>query len=84
VTVDSGALIGQPVGEVEDTLQGLGLRPQVSFVTRGDQSQDPGTVVSIQPSGQVTVGSTVIVTAIQQHHHGDGQSGGHDHGNGGN
>ena len=84
VTVDSGALIGQPVGAVEDTLQGLGLRPQVSFVTRGDQSQDPGTVVSIQPSGQVPVGSTVIVTAIQQHHHGDGQSGGHDHGNGGN
>jgi eukaryotic-like serine/threonine-protein kinase len=84
VTVDSSALIGQPVSAVEDMLQSLGLRPQVSFAAQSDQSQDPGTVISVQPSGPVPIGSTVIVTAIQQHHHGDGQGGGHDHGNGGN
>jgi serine/threonine-protein kinase len=84
VTVDSNALIGQPVGAVEQMLQSLGLRPKVSWVTQSDQSQNPGAVVSVQPSGQVQTGRIVIVTAIQRHANGDGQGGGHDHGNGGN
>jgi hypothetical protein len=84
VTVDSSALIGQPVAAVEDMLRSLGLQPQVSWVTQGDQSQDPGTVISVQPSGPVPTGSTVIVTAVLHHDQGDGQGGGHDHGNGGN
>jgi serine/threonine protein kinase len=85
VTVDSSALIGQPVGTVADTLRSLGLQPQVSWVARSDQSQDPGTVVSVEPSGQVPAGSPVTVTAVLQHDHGDGQGGGgHDHNNGGN
>ena len=84
VTVDSGALIGQPVGTVEDTLRSLGLQPQVSWVAQSDQSQNPGTVVSVEPSGQVPAGTAVTVTAVFQHDHGDGQGGGgHDH-NGGN
>jgi len=85
VTVDSSALIGQPVGTVEDTLRSLGLQPQVSWVAQSDQSQNPGTVVSVDPSGQVPAGSPVTVTAVFQHDHGDGQGGGgHDHNNGGN
>jgi serine/threonine protein kinase len=84
VTVDSSALIGQPVGAVEQMLQSLGLRPKVSWVTQSDQSQDPGAVVSVQPSGQVPTGSLVTVTAVQNNDHGNGSGGGHDHGNGGN
>ncbi len=83
VTVDSSALIGQPVGTVVDTLRSLGLQPQVSYIPQSDQSQVPGTVVSVGPSGQVPAGSPVTVTAVLQHDHGDGQ-GGHDHSNGGN
>lgn len=84
VTVDSNALIGQPVGAVEQILQSLGLRPKVSWVRQSDhQSQNPGAVVSVQPSGQVPTGSIVTVTAVQSHDHGNGQEGGHD-GNGGN
>jgi hypothetical protein len=83
VTVDSSALIGQPVGTVMDTLRSLGLHPQVSWVSQSDQSQNPGTVVSVEPSGQVPAGSPVTVTAVLQHDHSDGQ-GGHDHNGGGN
>jgi eukaryotic-like serine/threonine-protein kinase len=85
VTVDSSALIGQPVAAVRSTLQSLGLQPQVNWVSQSDQSQVPGTVVSVQPSGPVPAGSIVTVTAVLQHDHSDGQGGGgHDHGNGGN
>jgi hypothetical protein len=40
-------------------------------------AQEPGTVISVRPGGQLPVGSTVIVTAARRppgHHH--------DHGNG--
>lgn len=48
--------------------------------------QDPGTVLTVQPSGQVPVGSVITITApAPLHHHGhghgDGQGGGN--GNGG-
>jgi serine/threonine protein kinase len=80
VTVDSNALIGQPVSAVRDTLRGLGLVPQVNWVAPSDQSSAPGTVVSVQPSGQVPAGSVVIVTAVQSQDQGNGNG---DHGNGG-
>ena len=79
VTVDSSALIGQPVSIVRDTLLGLGLRPQVNLVAPTDQWPDPGTVVSVEPSGQVPVGATVTVTAVQSHDQGHGNG---DNGNG--
>jgi serine/threonine protein kinase len=48
------------------------------------QSSGQGTVVSIDPSGPVPVGSVVTVTAVPKHHGGDGQSfGGDGNGNGG-
>jgi hypothetical protein len=45
--------------------------------------QDPGTVLSVQPSGRVPAGSVIVVTAVSQqdrggqgHGHGDGQGNG--------
>jgi serine/threonine-protein kinase len=80
--VNAGALAGQPVSAVVRQLRQLGLQHRVIWLATAQQS--PGTVISVQPSGQVPVGSTVIVAAaLQPHDH----SGGHDHsgdGNGGN
>lgn len=89
VSVQSDALIGQPVNAVVQQLRSLGLQPTITWVQAGDQSlangqpAGPGTVVSVQPTGPVPIGSVVTVTAVQRHH-GDGQnSGGDGHGNGG-
>jgi len=76
VRVNAGALIGQPVRVVTQRLRQLGLRVQVEF-TRAD-GQPPGTVLSVQPSGQVAAGSSVTVTAARPPH-----GHGHDHGHGG-
>jgi serine/threonine-protein kinase len=73
VEVSSSSLAGQPVSAVRHQLQQLGL---VVRVLLKPSSQDPGTVLSVQPSGRVPVGSVIIITAAsQQHHnsHGDGQ-----------
>jgi eukaryotic-like serine/threonine-protein kinase len=85
VTVDANSLIGQSVTTVEGTLASLGLSAQVTWVPQSDQSQGPGTVIAVDPSGQVPVGSVVTVTAVQvsQDQH-NGPGGGHHHGNGGN
>jgi eukaryotic-like serine/threonine-protein kinase len=88
VTVNAAALVGQPVRYVADTLRSLGLQPQVSWVPPGsDQGAGPGTVVSVQPSGQVPAGSTVTVTAIESFgggfgDGGNGFGGGNGNGNG--
>jgi hypothetical protein len=71
VTVDASALTGQPVHQVMATLSGLGLRPSVSWCPQGDNMPDPGTVVAVNPSGQVPAGSKVTVSAVQ----GDGGNG---------
>jgi serine/threonine protein kinase len=76
VTVRSAALVGQPVRLVYRYLRTLGLRPEVRWVHPGGQSPAPGTVLSVQPSGPVTAGSVVVVTAVRRHGHG------HDHGQG--
>jgi hypothetical protein len=81
--VDENALIGQPVSTVRDTLRSLGLVPQIVYVSQDGQSQSPGTVLSVEPNGQVSPGQTITVTAIQPHDHGGGGDG-NGHGNGGN
>jgi eukaryotic-like serine/threonine-protein kinase len=76
VAVNAGALTGQPVHEVSKQLSQLGLQPQIRWAHAN--GQDPGTVVSVQPSGQVPVGSVVTVTAAFEGHghgHGNGQGG---------
>jgi len=79
VAVNAGALVGQRAGLVVQRLRQLGLRPHVVWAVNGGQK--PGTVISVQPSGQLAAGSTVTVTAAlrppgHRHEHG------HDHGHG--
>jgi eukaryotic-like serine/threonine-protein kinase len=89
VDVNAAALTGLPVRVVRERLARLGLNPRlVSHVTL---RQPPGTVLSVQPSGPVTVGSAVTVLvarrpAGERHQHGGGNGkDGHDHhGGGGN
>jgi serine/threonine-protein kinase len=73
--VNAGALAGQPVSAVVRQLRQLGLQPQVIWLATAQQP--PGTVVSVQPAGQVPAGSAVTVAAALQPH---GHPGGHDHG----
>jgi eukaryotic-like serine/threonine-protein kinase len=77
--VNAGTLAGQPVSTVVQQLRQLGLRPQVIWLATAQQP--PGTVISVQPAGQVPAGSTVIVAgALQPHGHGGHGHGGHGHG----
>jgi eukaryotic-like serine/threonine-protein kinase len=64
VEVNQAALVGRPVSSVVGQLRQLGLQPQVSWITTARQA--PGTVVSVQPAGQIPAGSTVTVTASLQ------------------
>jgi eukaryotic-like serine/threonine-protein kinase len=85
VAVNAGALAGQRAGLVVRRLRQLGLRPHVVWAVNG--GKEPGTVISVQPSGQVPAGSTVTVTAAlrppgHRHVHGHGHGDGHGHGGG--
>jgi hypothetical protein len=61
VEVNADALAGQQASVVSRQLRQLGLKPRVVGAVRGGQA--PGTVISVQPSGQVPAGSIVTVTA---------------------
>jgi eukaryotic-like serine/threonine-protein kinase len=82
VTVNAGALVGQPVDDVVRQLRDLGLKVKLTWVPNG---QDHGTVLSVSPAGKVRVGATVTVTVAAHDHHdgGDGNGNGHGNGNGG-
>jgi serine/threonine-protein kinase len=85
VEVSASSLVGQQVSEVRRQLQQLGLRVRVIWQP---SEQDPGTVLSVQPSGQVPGGSMIAVTAAgpthhDRHGHGDGPGNGQGNGNGG-
>ena len=74
--VNQGALAGQPVDAVVQQLRQLGLHVQLAW--QYSDQQDPGTVISVQPSGQLTPGTTVVVTGAVSpfhHHHGHGHGG---------
>ena len=78
VEVNGAALVGQPVSAVSQQLSQLGLTPAVTWTA---SEQDPGTVLSVQPSGPVPAGSTVTVVAAfpesghGHHHFGQGDNG---------
>ncbi|MGE5137640.1 MAG: serine/threonine protein kinase, partial [Gemmatimonadota bacterium] len=79
VDVSAASLAGQPAAAVIAQLRGLGLHPQLVWEHTG--RQPAGTVVSVQPAGQIPAGSTVTVTAAlspagHRHHHGDGNGNG--------
>jgi eukaryotic-like serine/threonine-protein kinase len=83
VEVNASALAGQPVRVVSQRLRQLGLHPHVVWAIDG--GQEPGTVISVQPSGPVQPGSTITVTAAIRrpgHRHGHGGDG-HGGGDGG-
>jgi eukaryotic-like serine/threonine-protein kinase len=84
VTVSASALLGQQVTAVSRELRQLGLQVQVEW--QPSRGRLPGSVLSVQPAGQVRVGSTIVVfAAIQPREHDNGNHGdgnGHGHGNG--
>src|SRR5215469_1819586 len=72
VDVNSADLVGQQASDVSQTLCNLGLTPVMTFTSSslsGQGGQDPGTVLSVSPSGLVAVGSPVTVTVFRGHHH---------------
>jgi serine/threonine-protein kinase len=81
VTVNDGSLVGRPVSTVRQQLRLLGLQPRVAWIPSG---QAPGTVVSVQPTGQLRAGTTVLVTAAAPpgHGHNEGNGNGNSNGNG--
>jgi len=84
VEVSASSLVGQQVSEVRRQLQQLGLGVRVIWQPN---EQDPGTVLSVQPSGQVPTGSVIVVTAVgpahgDRHGHGDGPGNGNGNGQG--
>jgi eukaryotic-like serine/threonine-protein kinase len=75
VEVNAGTLAGQRASTVTHRLRQLGLRPRVVGAVRGGQA--PGTVISVQPSGQVPAGSMVtVIAAVQPPGHGNGNGNG--------
>jgi len=87
VDVNAAALAGLPVRVVRARLARLGLIPRL--VGQVALRQPPGTVLSVRPSGPVTVGSTVTVLVARrpagerrQRGGGNGRNG--HHGGGGN
>jgi serine/threonine-protein kinase len=81
--VSPAALAGQPLSAVRRQLRHESLHVRVAWQHNGHQQ--PGTVLSVQPAGQLPPGTTVLVTAALSppgHHHGNG--GGDDQGDEGN
>ena len=78
VEVTAASLIGEPLGQVRQQLQLLGLSVRVQ---RHRSHQETGTVLAVQPNGKVRPASTIVVTVAfmldqggnrHHHHHGDG------------
>ena len=81
VQVSAGSLAGQRLSAVRRQLQRLGLMVRVRWQPSG---QDPGTVLSVQPSGRVPAGSVIAITAAAPPHHDrHGHGDGHGTGDGG-
>lgn len=73
--VSLAALAGQPLPAVRRQLRQEGLHVRVAW--QHDGHQRAGTVLSVQPTGQVPAGTTVVVTAALPppgHHHGNGDA----------
>jgi serine/threonine-protein kinase len=78
VDVDGAALDGLPAQQAARQLRQLGLTVRVVLVP--SLAQAPGTVLDVEPSGQVQPGSTVVLdTAVSparlRHHGGNGADG---------
>jgi hypothetical protein len=78
VEVAAAALIGEPLEQVRQQLQMLGLSVRVQ---KHRSHQETGTVLAVMPNGKVRPASTIVVTIAlmrdqgdnrHHHHHGDG------------
>jgi uncharacterized membrane protein YgcG len=75
VDVNRADLVGQQASDVSQTLCSLGLTPVMTFTSSSQADQliqngeDPGTVISVSPTGQVPVGSPVTLTVVRERHH---------------
>ena len=78
VEVAAASLIGEPLGQVRQQLQMLGLSVRVQ---KHRSHQETGTVLAVTPTGKVRPASTIVVTVAlmrdqgdnrHHHHHGDG------------
>jgi eukaryotic-like serine/threonine-protein kinase len=69
VEVRGGSLVGKPVGAVVHRLHRLGLQARVRW--RPSDGQSPGTVMAVQPAGQLPAGSRVTVIGAFQPRNGD-------------
>jgi eukaryotic-like serine/threonine-protein kinase len=79
--VSQAGLVGQPVSAVRRQLRQVGLRVQVTWRFSGHQQ--PGTVISVQPTGRLSAGTTVVLTgALVPPGHRGGRGGGDDQGGG--
>ena len=81
--VSPAALAGQPLSVVRRQLQHEGLHVRVAWQPNGHQQR--GTVLTVQPAGQLPAGATVLVTAAlpppgHHHHHGNGDGQGNGQG----
>ena len=79
--MSQATLAGQPVSAVRRQLRQLGLRVQVTW--RNNGHQQPGTVISVHPTGLLPAGTTVTVTGALAPRGHRGGEGGNDQGNGG-
>jgi hypothetical protein len=64
VRVNAGSLAGQQAGTVIRRLRQLGLHPRVQWDQ--ESRQEPGTIVSVRPTGLLRPGAIVIITAAFQ------------------
>jgi len=77
VEVAAASLIGEPVDQVRQRLQMLGLSVRVR---RHLSHKETGTVLAVMPNGKVRPASTIVVTIAfmlaqdgnRHHHHHDG------------
>jgi eukaryotic-like serine/threonine-protein kinase len=78
VEVTAASLIGEPLGQVRQQLQMLGLSVRVQ---KHRSHRETGTVLAVMPNGKVRPASTIVVTVAlmldqgdnhHHHHHGDG------------
>jgi eukaryotic-like serine/threonine-protein kinase len=76
VDVTADALIGEPLDQVRQELQLLGLTVRVQ---RDPSDQETGTVVAVQPSGRVRPASTILVTVATMFPQDNGPGPGHHH-----
>jgi eukaryotic-like serine/threonine-protein kinase len=83
VEVAAASLVGEPVEQVRQQLQLLGLSVRVQ---RHRSHKETGTVLAVMPNGKVRPASTIVVTIAfmlaqdnnpghHHHHHGDGGGG---------